>query len=121
MPSIIERSAVNICVFLSVVGSILMVLQQALRRPELDPMFFVLLGVILLLSAARVLWTTRWRHLGEGLTTVALASFTILTSLSIGFVFIPLLAVMMWVSYRHLRAHLKPRLEHAAIRVDSPS
>lgn len=121
VPSIIERSAVNICALVSVVGTVLMVFQQSRRRPELDRVFFVMLVVIVMLSAARVLWNTRWRLVGVGLTTVALASFTILTSMSIGLVFIPLLAAIIWVCYRCVRAHPKRRVDHAAIRVDSPS
>jgi hypothetical protein len=64
----------------------------------------LLVVATLLLGLPAILWRTQLRLAAEGLATVALALSAVITGASIGFAFVPLILIMIWVCVRHLWA-----------------
>ena len=115
-----EKICVGICATLGILGLIALIINSA--RRNLPPSWWsaLLFVLLILLGTPAMLWKSRWRVFMEGIATVTLAGVSILTGFSIGFVFVPLLAVMIWVSLRHLLLASGRGLPGAAGRVDSP-
>src|SRR5688572_21316713 len=63
-----------------------------------------------LTAAPAKLRNTRFRAVGEGIATLAIAGISIATGFSIGFLFVPLVGLMIWLCIRQLRSP-KPRAE----------
>ena len=68
-----------------------------------------LLLMILLLPAPAILWKTRYRVASEGIATIAIAVIAILTGFSIGFLFVPVVVLMILFCISRLRQS-KPSL-----------
>jgi hypothetical protein len=97
-----EKISIGICATLGILGLIALIINSA--RRNLPPSWWTafLVVLLILLGSPAMLWKSRWRVLMEGIATVTLAGVSVLTGFSIGFVLVPLLAVMIWVSLRHL-------------------
>ena len=108
-----ERITVGICACLSLLGLIALVSNVARRVPAPNKWSVLLVVLVILLGAPALCWRTRWRVLAEGVATVALAGVSFLTGFSIGSVFVPLLAVMIWVSAHHLLLASNHRVPNA--------
>ncbi len=103
---IAERIAVGLCTPIALLGLVVAVQTVRLRTPS-EPayrplsVFFVVATIVMGLPA--VLWKTRLRWAAEGLATIALAIASSLGAFSIGFAFVPLTVLMIWICVRHLR------------------
>ena len=81
----------------------------------------VVFAVAIILSGLpAVVWKSRWRGVAEGVGTASIATAAILTGLSIGFLFVPLVILMIWVCVVHLRVAFESRMKRDPHRVDSP-
>jgi hypothetical protein len=104
---IAERIAVGLCTPISLLGLVVAFQTVRLRTPS-EPAYrplsvlFVVATIVMGLPA--VLWKTRLRLAAEGLATIALAIASILAGFSIGFAFVPLTVLMIWICVQHLRA-----------------
>lgn len=65
----------------------------------------IILAVALIVKSLRS--HSSWRIVAEGLATIGLAVLAVLSGFSIGYMFVPLLVVMMWVCIQHLRTHTR--------------
>jgi hypothetical protein len=123
----LERVAVGLCGALGVV--LVLGLAVAVGRGRQQPSLWI--GIILmtpnclLLGTPLVLWNTRYRAAGEGIATMAIAiisSFALLSAESIlilGYLVMPLVALMIWLCVAQLRRSNHP-WETTGSRVDSP-
>jgi uncharacterized membrane protein len=103
---ILERIAVGICAPISVLGLVVAFQTVRFRTPSDPPywplsVLFVLATIVMGLPA--VLWKTRFRLAAEGLATIALAVASTIAGFSIGFIFVPLTVLMIWICVQHLR------------------
>ena len=114
---LLERVAAGLCATTAVV-LILVLGVNAGRSGRASPWTAVLLLMILLLPAPIILWNTRYRVASEGIATIAIAVIAILTGFSIGFLFVPVVVLMIWLCISQLRQS-KPALETIGPRVDS--
>jgi hypothetical protein len=80
---------------------------------------FLIVIAACLVAAPAFLWRTRFRLIAEGVATVALSALALVGAWSIGILFLPLVAAMIWVCGFHLWRSMNRRLERPAIRVDS--
>jgi hypothetical protein len=106
--SLLERVAVGLCAGAAVLILVLGV--NADRSGRASPWTAVLLLMSLLLSAPIILWNTRYRVASEGIATIAIAVIAILSGFSIGFLFVPIVVLMIWLCINQLRPS-KPLLE----------
>ena len=102
----VERIAVGICAAIALLGLVIAVQTIRLRAPS-DPPYWslsvLLVGATIVMGPPAILWKTPLRWAAEGLATVALAVASALTGFSIGFAFVPLTVLMIWVCIQHLR------------------
>lgn len=103
-----ERVSVVLSAFLSVLGAAALVMNEIRRDPVAHLAVIAYLGLILLLAAPALLWRSRWRLPAQGLATIALSVVAVLSALSIGFAFVPLLVMMIYVCVQHLRVPFSP-------------
>jgi hypothetical protein len=104
--STIERIVVGLCAAASSLGLVVAVQIVRLSRVSLPrfPITGVLLAVsLLLLVLPALFWETRFRWVAEGFALVTLGTTAMLLMWSIGFLFLPLLLLMVWVCLQHLR------------------
>jgi hypothetical protein len=125
--SILERVAAALCGTLGVVLVIGLAVGMGRTRqqPGVWIGFVLMMAICLLLVAPLVLWNTRYRAAGEGIATMAIAmisSFALLSAESIlilGYLLVPLVALMIWLCVAQLRRANHP-WETTGSRVDSP-
>ena len=99
-----ERVSVFLSALISLIG-ITALVTNALRKEAIPVVFSIAAaGLILLLAAPALLWRSQWRVPAEGLATIGLSVVAILSGFSIGYAFVPLLVLMVWVCIRHLRS-----------------
>ena len=107
---VVEKISVGVCALLALAAAVSFVV-TSVRRARSEPSAFyqvppapviALLLCILLLAGPAILWRTRWRIVAEGVATVAMSAGALLTGFSIGAVFVPLLAAMIWMSFLHV-------------------
>ena len=116
---IVERIAVGICASISVLGLVAALQTVRLRTPSEPPyrplsVLVVLATIVMGLPA--VFWKTRLRLAAEGLATIALAVASTIGGFSIGFIFVPLTVLMIWICVQHLRdVDNSPRTDRAAL------
>lgn len=101
---VIEALAVGLCGGVAALG--LLVLVESFRsvRPDFPPLAAAFTVAILFCGLPAILWKSRWRVVAEGIATVSLSVGAMLSGLSIGFLFVPLVLLMIWVCYARLRA-----------------
>ena len=107
----LERVAVGLCVAVAALGLFGFGEATVKRGAGLTPLALVFTGMIFLLATPGFLWRTRWRAVGEGIATIGVSVAAILTGFSIGFMFVPLAILMMWICFS---AIARDRRERAA-------
>ena len=115
--SLLERVAAGLCLTAAVV-LILVLGVNVGRSGRASPWTAFLLLMILLLTTPTILWNSRYRVASEGVATMAIAVIAILTGFSIGFLFVPIVVLMIWLCINQLRPS-KPLLESNRPQVDS--
>ena len=99
---LLERVAAGLCATVGVVLILVLGVNMG-RSGRASPWTAVLLVLILLLPTPAILWNTRYRVVGEGIATIAIAGTAILTGFSIGFLFVPVIVLMIWLCITLLR------------------
>jgi tetrahydromethanopterin S-methyltransferase subunit B len=97
-----ERISVGICACLSLFGLVALIFNVARGVRPPTKWSALLVALLIVLGVPALCWRSRWRIFAEGVATIALAGVSFLTGFSIGSVFVPLLAVMIWVCAHHL-------------------
>jgi hypothetical protein len=101
--SLLERVAAGFCLT-AAVALVLVLGVNVGRSGRASPWTAFLLLMILLLPAPTILWNTRYRVASEGIATIAIAVIAILAGFSIGFLFVPIVVLMIWLCINQLRS-----------------
>ena len=105
--SLVEKIAVGLCGGVAVLGLLGTIETLLPKRPDFPPLSVLFAVAIILTGLPAVAWKSRWRGVAEGIATISLATAAILTGLSIGFLFVPLLILMIWVCVARVRTTLR--------------
>jgi hypothetical protein len=105
--SLVEKIAVGLCGGVALLGLLGTIETLLPRKPDFPPRSVLLAAAIILTGLPAVAWKSRWRGVAEGVATVSIATAAILTGLSIGFLFVPLLILMVWVCVARVRTTLR--------------
>ena len=117
---VVEALAVGLCGGVAALGILGLVESFRSVRPDFPPLAAAFTVAVLFCGLPAILWKTRWRVVAEGIATVSLSVALILSGFSIGFVFVPLVLLMIWVCYARLRAAYRSRtLVEAATSEDA--
>jgi ribose/xylose/arabinose/galactoside ABC-type transport system permease subunit len=108
---LLERIAVGLCGGVAVLGLIGTMETLLARRPDFPPLAVTFVVAVILSGLPAVVWRSRWRGAAEGVATMAIATAAILSGFSIGFLFVPLVVLMVWVCVLHLRVALRSPLK----------
>lgn len=117
---LVERIAVGLCGGVAFLGFFGLVETVVTRRPDLPPLAIVFAICVLALSWPAFAWKSRWRGLAEGVATICVAIAAILSGFTIGFMFVPLVLLMIWVCFLRLFAAFREARGGVTARVDSP-
>jgi hypothetical protein len=101
-----ERIAVGLCAPISLLGLVVAFQTVRLRNasePAYASLSVLFVVAIIVIGLPAIFWKTRLRLAAEALATIALAVASILAGFSIGFIFVPLTVLMIWICVRHLR------------------
>ena len=104
---LVERIAVGLCAGVAVLGILGTIETFLTRRPDFPPLAVMFVVVIILSGLPAVVWNSPWRGSAEGVATISIAIAAILSGFSIGFLFVPLVILMIWVCILHLRVALR--------------
>ena len=117
---VIEALAVGLCGGVAALGILGLVESFRSVRPDFPPLAAAFTVAILFCGLPAILWKSRWRVVAEGIATVSLSVGAMLSGLSIGFLFVPLVLLMIWVCFARLRAAYRSRtLVEAATSEDA--
>lgn len=122
---ILERIAVGLCGgvaflgFLGIVQTLIPPRPGFSPRSGFSPLSAVFAGAVLLASLPALLWRSRWRGVAEGVATVCVAVMAFLSGFTIGFMFVPLAALMIWICFMRLFRPFADARERTVSRVDS--
>ena len=103
----VERLAVGLCAGVAVLGILGTIETFLTRTRDFPPLAAVFVVVIILSGLPAVVWKSPWRGTAEGVATMSIATAAILSGFSIGFLFVPLVILMIWVCVLHLRVSLR--------------
>ncbi len=117
---LVERIAVGLCGGVAFLGFFGLIETLVTRRPDFPPLAMVFAVCILALSWPAFAWKSRWRGVAEGVATICVAIAAILSGFTIGFMFVPLVLLMIWVCFLRLFAPFRDPRGGASARVDSP-
>lgn len=106
---VVEAAAVGLCGGVAALGLLGLVESFRTVRPDFPPLAAAFTVAVLFCGLPAVLWKSRWRVVAEGLATVSLSVAALLSGFSIGFLLVPLIALMIWVCYARLRAAYRSR------------
>ena len=98
----VERIGVGLCVGVAALGLFGYGEATLTRGVSLTPLAGLFTLMIFLLATPGFLWRTRWRGFGEGVAMIAVSVAAILSGFSIGFLFVPLVILMMWICIQAL-------------------
>ena len=104
---LLERIAVGLCGGVAVLGLIGTMETLLTRRPDFPPLAVTFVLAVILSGLPAVVWRSRWRGAAEGVATISIATAAILSGFSIGFLFVPLVILMIWVCVLHLRIAMR--------------
>jgi hypothetical protein len=104
---VVERVAVGLCFGVAVLGLLGTIETLLTRRPDFPPLAVTFVVVTILSGLPAVVWRSEWRGSAEGVATISIAAAAILSGFSIGFLFVPLVILMIWVCVLHLRTSLR--------------
>jgi hypothetical protein len=116
---LLERVAVGLCGGVAMLGLIGTIETFIPRWPDFRWPSVVFAVAIILSGLPAVAWKSRWRGAAEGVATASIATAAIMTGLSIGFLFVPLVILMIWVCVVHLRVAFGSPVKREPRRVDS--
>ena len=111
---LLERIAVGLCGGVAVLGLIGTMETLLTRRPDFPPLAVTFVLAVILSGLPAVVWRSRWRGAAEGVATISIATAAILSGFSIGFLFVPLVILMVWVCVLHLRVALRSSVKRDA-------
>ena len=111
---LLERIAVGLCGGVAVLGLIGTMETLLTRRPDFPPLAVTFVLAVILSGLPAVVWRSRWRGAAEGVATISIAAAAILSGFSIGFLFVPLVILMIWVCVLHLRVALRSPVKQDA-------
>ena len=106
---LLERVAVGLCGGVAALGLLGLVESFRTTRPDFPPLAAAFTVAVLFCGLPAILWKSRWRVVAEGIATVSIAVAAILSGFSIGFLFVPLVILMVWVCFARLRAAYRSR------------
>ncbi|MFL5483755.1 MAG: hypothetical protein ACJ8AK_16370 [Gemmatimonadaceae bacterium] len=106
---LVEALSVGLCGGVAALGILGLVESFRSIRPDFPPLAAAFTVAILFCGLPAILWKSRWRVVAEGIATVSLSIGAMLSAFSIGFLFVPLVLLMMWVCYARLRAAYRSR------------
>ena len=112
--ALVERIAVGLCAGVAMLGFLGTIETVFAKKPDFPPLAMLFAVAILLCSLPAVLWKSRWRGVAEGVATVSIALAAILSGFSIGFLFVPLVILMIWVCTRQIWADERSRQKRDA-------
>jgi len=101
---LVERIAVGLCAGIAMLGFLGTIESVFTRRPDFPPLAVLFAVAVILCALPAIAWKSRWRGVAEGVATVSIACAAILSGFSIGFFFVPLVILMIWVCVLRLRA-----------------
>jgi hypothetical protein len=101
---LVERIGVGLCAGVAMLGVLGTIESVFTRRPDFPPLAVMFAVAIILCSLPAIAWKSRWRGVAEGVATISIAVAAILAGFSIGFLFVPLVVLMIWVCILRLRA-----------------
>lgn len=117
---VVEAFAVGLCGGVAALGLLGLVESFRSVRPDFPPLAAAFTVAVLFCGLPAILWKSRWRVVAEGIATVSISAAAILSGFSIGFLLVPLTALMIWVCYVRLRAAYRSRsLVEAATSEDA--
>ena len=116
---LVERIAVGLCAGLAVLGILGTLETVLLRRPDFPPLAMLVAVAIIACGWPALAWKSRWRGVAEGAATIFIALAAILTGFTIGFMFVPLVALMIWVCALRLIRQFRGAPKATSARVDS--
>ena len=116
---LVERIAVGLCAGVAVLGLLGTLETVLLRRPDFPPLAILFALSILACGWPALAWKSRWRGAAEGGATVFIAVAAILSGFTIGFMFVPLVALMIWVCVLRLFGRFRRASDVTSSRVDS--
>lgn len=105
---LVERISVGLCGGVAALGLLGLIETFRASRPDFPPLAAAFAVAILFCGLPAILWKSRWRVVAEGIATISIAVAAILAGFSIGFLFVPLVVLMIWVCLGRLRASFKP-------------
>lgn len=95
---IVERIAVGLCMALSLLGMMGLLL-SLLRGTPLPTLLSALFAAAIIVAGLPALVSrTAWRKSAEGIATIAVSIAAFLSGFTIGYLFVPLVILMSWVS-----------------------
>jgi hypothetical protein len=106
---VVEAFAVGLCGGVAALGILGLVESFRSIRPDFPPLAAAFTVAVLFCGLPAILWKSRWRTVAEGIGTVSLSVASILSGFSIGFLFVPLVLLMIWVCYARLLAAYRSR------------
>jgi hypothetical protein len=101
---LVERIAVGLCAGVAMLGVLGTIESVFTRRPDFPPLAVLFAIAIILCGLPAIAWKSRWRGVAEGVGTISIACAAILSGFSIGFFFVPLVILMIWLCVLRLRA-----------------
>lgn len=116
---IIERIAVGLCAGVAMLGFLGTVETLLLKRPDFPPLAILFAASVILAALPAIMWKLRWRGAAEGAATVFIAAAAILSGFTIGFMFVPLVALMIWVCFLRVFRGRSQSSAQQPSRVDS--
>jgi hypothetical protein len=117
---LVESVAVGLAGGVAALGLLGLVESFRTVRPDFPPLAAAFTVAVLFCGLPAILWKSRWRVVAEGIATVSIAVAAILAGFSIGFLLVPLVALMIWVCFARLRAAYRSRyLTEAASSQDA--
>lgn len=117
---LVERIAVGLCGGVAFLGFFGLVETIVTRRPDFPPLAVLFAVCIMTLSWPAFAWKSHWRGAAEGVATICVAVAAILSGFTIGFMFVPLVVLMIWVCFLRLFGAFRDARGGATGRVDSP-
>ena len=100
---LIKRIAVGLFAGVAMLGILGTIESVFTRRPDFPPLAVLFATTIILCGLPAIAWKSGWRGVAEGVATVSIACAAILAGFSIGFLFVPLVILMIWVCILRLR------------------
>ena len=106
---LVERVAVGLLGGVAALGLLGLVESFRTVRPDFPPLAAAFTVAILFCGLPAILWKSRWRVVAEGIATISIGVAAILSGFSIGFLLVPLVALMIWVCFARLRVAYRSR------------